>query len=76
MPLGAIPRLRHRSSRDVLVAGEKTAMLVALAAFLSRQRRGLPFPGKYYTSPGRNYFRLGAAFYWAGHPEEALIYLD
>jgi FimV-like protein len=38
--------------------------------------RGLPFRGKYYSPPGRNYFRLGAAFYWAGHPEEALIYLD
>ncbi len=35
----------------------------------------LPFPGKYYLSPRRNYFKLGAAFYWAGYPDRALPYL-
>ena len=35
----------------------------------------LPFPGKYYLNPRRNYFKLGAAFYWAGYPERALPYL-
>jgi tetratricopeptide (TPR) repeat protein len=35
----------------------------------------LPFPGKYYRNPRRNYFKLGAAFYWAGYPERALPYL-
>ncbi len=35
----------------------------------------LPFPGKYYLNPRRNYFKLGAAFYWAGYPEHALPYL-
>jgi tetratricopeptide (TPR) repeat protein len=35
----------------------------------------LPFPGKYYGQPRRNYFKLGAAFYWAGMPERALPYL-
>jgi tetratricopeptide (TPR) repeat protein len=36
----------------------------------------LPFAGKYYTPPARNYFRMGAALLWAGYPEEAVIYLD
>jgi tetratricopeptide (TPR) repeat protein len=35
----------------------------------------LPFPGKYYLTPRRNYFKLGAAFYWAGYPDRALPYL-
>jgi tetratricopeptide (TPR) repeat protein len=42
----------------------------------NRLRDALPFSGQYYTAPRRNYFRLGAAFYWAGYPEEALIYLE
>ncbi len=36
----------------------------------------LPFPGRYYLEPHRNYFKLGAAFYNAGLPEQALPYLD
>ena len=36
----------------------------------------LPFPGKYYTPPSRNYFKLGSAFYWAGYPDQAIPYLD
>jgi tetratricopeptide (TPR) repeat protein len=39
------------------------------------QSLALPFPGKYYLSPRRNYFKLGAAFYWAGYPDRALPYL-
>jgi len=35
----------------------------------------LPFRGRYYSAPHRNYFKLGAAFYWAGYPEHALPYL-
>ena len=35
----------------------------------------LPFAGKYFLTPRRNYFKLGAAFYWAGYPERALPYL-
>jgi tetratricopeptide (TPR) repeat protein len=37
--------------------------------------RALPFPGRYYLVPHRNYFKLGAAFYWAGYPDRALPYL-
>jgi tetratricopeptide (TPR) repeat protein len=42
----------------------------------NRSRLALPFPGRYYTPPQRNYFRLGAAFFWAGYPEQALVYLN
>ncbi len=41
-----------------------------------RMRLALPFSGRFYTTYGRNYFRLGAAFYWAGYPEQSLIYFD
>jgi tetratricopeptide (TPR) repeat protein len=39
--------------------------------------RALPFEGKYWAGiPGRDHFKLGAAFFWAGHPDQALPYLD
>jgi tetratricopeptide (TPR) repeat protein len=41
-----------------------------------RERLALPFPGDYVGLPRRNYFKLGAAFYWAGYPEQALVYLQ
>ena len=40
-----------------------------------RQRSSAAVPGKYYRQPQRNYFKLGAAFYWAGMPDRALPYL-
>lgn len=40
-----------------------------------RPERALPFPGRYYVPPRRNYFKLGAAFYWAGYPDQAIPYL-
>ncbi len=46
-----------------------------LAKINQGQSLALPFPGKYYLSPRRNYFKLGAAFYWAGYPDRALPYL-
>jgi tetratricopeptide (TPR) repeat protein len=42
----------------------------------NRQRLALPFAGDYIGLPRRNYFKLGAAFYWAGYPEQALSYLE
>jgi len=38
------------------------------------RREALPFSGVYVTAPHRDYFKLGAAFYWAGYPEQALPY--
>jgi Flp pilus assembly protein TadD len=36
----------------------------------------LPFPGKYYTRPERNYSAMGAAFFAGGYPDQALRYLE
>jgi tetratricopeptide (TPR) repeat protein len=40
------------------------------------RRLAFPFPGRYYTEPSRNYFKIGVAFYWAGYPRRALPYLE
>ncbi len=36
----------------------------------------LPFAGKYYTPPERNYSAMGAAFFAGGYPDRALRYLE
>jgi tetratricopeptide (TPR) repeat protein len=36
----------------------------------------IPFPGTFVHRPHRSYFKLGAAFYWAGYPDQALPYLE
>jgi tetratricopeptide (TPR) repeat protein len=36
----------------------------------------LPFVGKYYSRPERNYSALGAAFFAGGYPDQALRYLE
>jgi len=71
----------------LLVDGESRARKVYAKIPSAAQMRGdlarmgqshslaLPFPGTYYLNPRRNYFKLGAAFYWAGYPERALPYL-
>ncbi len=41
-----------------------------------RAALALPFAGRYYHPPSRNYFRHGAAFFHAGYPEQALGYLE
>jgi protein O-GlcNAc transferase len=42
-----------------------------------RAPRALPFEGKFFsTPPSRDYFKLGAAFFWSGHPDQALPYLN
>ena len=41
-----------------------------------RVAAALPFAGKYYTPPERNYSALGAAFFAAGYPDQALRYLE
>jgi tetratricopeptide (TPR) repeat protein len=46
-----------------------------LSRITESRKLALPFPGKYYLTPRRNYFKLGAAFYWAGYPDRALPYL-
>ena len=49
---------------------------LALMREPDRARLALPFAGRYLTPPRRNHFRMGAAMYWAGYPEQALIYLN
>jgi tetratricopeptide (TPR) repeat protein len=39
-------------------------------------RLALPFAGRYYAEPHRNYYRLGAAFLAAGYSAEALPYME
>jgi tetratricopeptide (TPR) repeat protein len=52
-----------------------TQMRADLARIDHSRELALPFPGTYYLNPRRNYFKLGAAFYWAGYPALALPYL-
>ena len=47
-----------------------------LARMDEHRTLALPFPGRYYAEPHRNYFKLGAALYWAGYPDRALPYLE
>ena len=42
----------------------------------NRLALALPPSGRYYTEPSRNYSALGAAFFAAGYPEQALKYLE
>ena len=46
-----------------------------LALLAGAKREALPFAGRYVTEPHRDTFKLGAAFYWAGYPDQALPYL-
>jgi hypothetical protein len=41
-----------------------------------REKLALPFPGKYYSRPSRNYFRSGAPFLTTGYPDHAMPYLS
>ncbi len=65
-----------------LVDGENRARKIYFSApdpaDLQRLSNGaiLPFAGKYYTAPERNYSALGAAFFAGGYSEQALRYLE
>ena len=65
----------HKIYADEPREKERTADL-ALLSDPTHQRLALPFPGRYYATPHRNYFRLGAAFVAAGFTTEALPYFD
>ena len=39
-------------------------------------RLALPFAGQYIRRPHRDFFKFGAAYLWAGYPEQALPYLE
>ena len=42
----------------------------------NRLALALPAGGRYYTEPARNFGALGAAFFTAGYPDQALQYLE
>jgi tetratricopeptide (TPR) repeat protein len=67
--------LAHKVYPNVPAAGRLREDL-QLMREVDRLRLALPFTGTYYVTPKRNYFRLGSAFFWAGYPEPALVYLD
>jgi Flp pilus assembly protein TadD len=35
-----------------------------------------PFPGRYMAEPRRDFFKIGAALFWSGYPEQGLPYLE
>jgi len=65
----------HKIYADVPPAEVLQADLKTLRAGRGAEL-ALPFPGKYYTPPSRNYFKLGSAFYWAGYSDQAIPYLE
>jgi tetratricopeptide (TPR) repeat protein len=65
----------HKLYADVPNAATLTADIQRMREG-NRQRLALPFAGDYIGRPRRNYFKLGAAFYWAGYPEQAIAYLE
>jgi tetratricopeptide (TPR) repeat protein len=61
----------HKIYFDAPDPADLTRMLEA-----DRVATALPFAGKYYTPPERNYSGLGAAFFAGGYPDQALRYLE
>ena len=48
----------------------------AIARDLVKHGEALPFAGRYFLRPHRNYYRLGAAFYLAGFPDQSVVYFE
>ena len=65
----------HKIYAKMPADGVLEADLKALRAGRSAEL-ALPFAGRYYSPPHRNYFKLGSAFYWAGYPDQAIPYLE
>ena len=78
LPLVLLIDDRHRVHKFYAAAPDAGMLAADLKRMREpdRQRLALPFPGDYVGSPRRNYFKLGAAFYWAGYPDQALPYLE
>jgi tetratricopeptide (TPR) repeat protein len=71
LPFGILVDSESRA-RKIYAATPSEA---TMRADLAHPGNPLPFAGKYYQRPKRNYFKLGAAFYWAGYAERAIPYL-
>lgn len=76
LPLTMLVDEAGRVRKLYAVPPSAEAMARDLSRLKDSRKLALPFPGRFYSEPHRNYFKLGAAFYWAGYPEFSLPYLD
>jgi tetratricopeptide (TPR) repeat protein len=76
VPFAVLVDAESRAHRVYADLPGEAAMREDLRKLEHSARLALPFPGRYYSEPRRNYFKLGAAFYWAGYPDRALPYLE
>ena len=75
LPLVLLVDAESRAHKVYATIPTEAQMRTDLARITQSRELALPFPGKYYLTPRRNYFKLGAAFYWAGYPDRAIPYL-
>lgn len=75
LPLVLLVDSENRARKIYSQVPVADGMRVDLAQIDRSRELALPFSGNFYANPRRNYFKLGAAFYWAGYPERALPYL-
>jgi tetratricopeptide (TPR) repeat protein len=75
LPLALLVDGDNRAHKVYAEIPSAAQMRADLARMGQSRALALPFPGRYYLEPRRSYFKLGAAFYWAGYPERALPYL-
>ena len=75
LPLVLLVDNDSRARKVYAAIPSEAQMRADLARIEQNHALALPFPGQYYLVPRRNYFKLGAAFYWAGYPDRALPYL-
>jgi tetratricopeptide (TPR) repeat protein len=78
LPLVILIDEHSRAHKLYATAPDATTLTADLKLMRDNDRQGLalPFRGDYFATPRRNYFKMGAAFYWAGYPEQALAYLE
>jgi ASPIC and UnbV./FG-GAP repeat. len=72
LPLLLLIDERSRARKIYARIPPETALQSDLKRIGQSRQLALPFPGTHYAQPRRNYFKLGAAFYWAGYPDRAL----
>ncbi len=72
LPLTILIDNESRARRVYAAIPSESVMRADLKQLARSRELALPFPGKYYLEPRRNYFKLGAAFYWGGYPDARL----
>jgi tetratricopeptide (TPR) repeat protein len=76
VPFALLIDERSRVRRIYSVVPPEPLARKDVESLLAGTMPALPFPGRYFTKPVRNYFKLGVAFYWAGYPHRALPYFE